>query len=47
MTKKYNLEKFGNPKMKRSFSNNDAKIQTLTTYAGMMKFSGLVNMKER
>ena len=31
--------------MKGSFLKKDAKIQALTTYAGLMKFSELVNMK--
>ena len=38
--KKYNLTKFGGTNMKKFSSNKDAKTQNLTTYAGLMKFSG-------
>ena len=33
-----NLTKLRGSKVKESYSNKDAKIQTLTTYARLMKF---------
>ena len=38
MPKTYNFTKFRSTKIKRSSLNKDAKIQILTTYAGLMKF---------
>ena len=38
MKKRYNLRKFWGTKIKESPSNKNAKIQALTTYAGLMKF---------
>ena len=37
---KIQLDKFGSTKIKESCSNTDIKTQNLTTYAGLMKFSG-------